>query len=75
MQVNQLADIYTLTAELGDLLATNQLGAYSDEEATSYAIHVIMENAYEDKSGPWALGAITLTGPEGNVIHTMEAKK
>ena len=49
--------------------------ASSDEEATITAIGVIMDNAYADKQGPWARGAITLTDPEGNVIQTMDAKK
>ena len=48
--------------------------ASSDEEATMTAIGVVMDNAYADKSGPWAKGAITLIDPTGNVLHTMAAK-
>ncbi len=48
--------------------------ASSDDEATMTAIGYIMDTAYADKTGPWAKGAITLADPEGNVIHTMDAK-
>lgn len=66
---------YTLTAELDTTIAEVLLSAESDDEATMDAIGVIMDNAYTDKNGVWAKGAITLTDPAGNVIHTMEAKQ
>jgi hypothetical protein len=65
---------YRLEAVLGTVVATAILGADSDEDATMDAIGVILDNAYADKKGPWAKGAITLTNPNGEVIHTMDAK-
>jgi hypothetical protein len=66
--------MYRLEAELGTTIAEVILDAVSDEEATMDAIGVIMDNAYSDKQGVWAKGAITLIDPNGNVIHTMSAK-
>jgi hypothetical protein len=66
--------MYILEAELGTTIAEVILDAESDEEATMDAIGVIMDNAYSDKQGVWAKGAITLTNPAGKVIHTMDAK-
>ncbi len=67
--------MYQLTATLGsgrDVAYVFE--ASSDEEATMAAVGVVMDNAYADKSGPWAKGAITLIDPTGNVLHTMAAK-
>ena len=66
--------MYQLTAMLNSKGEDYLFEASSDDAATMDAIGVIMDNAYADKTGPWALGAITLTDPEGNVIHTMAAK-
>jgi len=65
---------YRLEANLGTTIAEVILSAENDEEATMDAIGVIMDNAYADKQGVWAKGAITLIDPDGNVIHTMDAK-
>jgi hypothetical protein len=67
--------MYQLTATLD----SNNDEAYlftadSDDEATMTAIGYIMDTAYADKNGPWAKGAIALTEPNGNVIHTTSAK-
>lgn len=65
---------YTLEAVLDTTIAEVILDATSDEEAVMDAIGVIMDNAYADKSGPWALGEITLTDPAGNILQSMAAK-
>ena len=67
--------MYQLTARID----SNNDQAYlfeasSDDEATITAVNYIMDTAYSDKKGPWAKGAITLTDPNGNVIHSMAAK-
>ena len=66
--------MYRLEAVLDDRIETIHIRAGFDDEATMEAIHAIMDEAYEDKTGPWAKGAITLTDPDGNVLHTMDAK-
>jgi hypothetical protein len=66
--------MYRLEAALDTTIAEVILDAESDDEATMDAIGVIMDNAYADKQGVWAKGAITLIDPNGNVIHTMAAK-
>jgi hypothetical protein len=66
--------MYRLEAALDTTIAEVILTADNDEDATMDAIGVIMDNAYSDKEGPWAVGAITLIDPNGNVIHTMAAK-
>lgn len=66
--------MYRLEAVLDDRIETIRIRARFDDEATMEAIHAIMDEAYEDKTGPWAKGAITLTDPDGNVLHTMDAK-
>jgi hypothetical protein len=66
--------MYRLEAALDTTIAEVILDAESDEEATMDAIGVIMDNAYADKQGVWAKGAITLIAPSGNIIHTMAAK-
>ena len=65
---------YTLEAVLDTTITEVILDATSDEEAVMDAIGVIMDNAYADKSGPWALGKITLTDPSGNILQSMAAK-
>lgn len=66
--------MYRLEATLDTTIAEVILDAVSDDEATMDAIGVIMDNAYADKNGPWAKGAISLIDPNGNVIHTMDPK-
>ena len=67
--------MYQLTATLDSNTDEAYLfEALSDDEATMTAIGYIMDMAYADKGGPWAKGAITLTDPDGNVLHTMGAK-
>jgi len=46
----------------------------SNDEATIEAVNIIMDNAFKNNQGPWALGAITLTTLDGQVLHTMKAK-
>ena len=66
---------YILTATLGSVSEQVELvGHPDDDSATMEAIFIIMDNAYEDKTGPWALGSITLADTAGNVIQTMAAK-
>jgi hypothetical protein len=65
---------YKLNATLGKPIAQVILNEDSDKDATMSAFFIIMDKAYADKSGPWAMGAITLTDPAGNIIHTMAAK-
>ncbi len=66
--------MYKLEAVLGDRVETIHLKSFEDSEAIGDAIHVILDEAYEDKTGPWAMGAITLTSPDGEIIQTMDAK-
>ena len=66
--------MYRLEAALDTTIAEVILDAESDDEAIMDAIGVIMDNAYSDKRGVWAKGAITLIAPNGSVIHTMAAK-
>ena len=66
--------MYQLTAEDANAKIIWRFDASSNDEATMTAIGKIMDNAYADKQGVWAKGAITLTDPDGNVIHTMDAK-
>lgn len=65
---------YTLTAELNGDTRTVKIEAFDDTSATIEAITVIMDTAYEDKEGPWAKGAIELIDPQGEILHSMEAK-
>jgi hypothetical protein len=65
---------YTLIAELPGDCRTVEFEAGSDEDATAYAVEVIMTNAYGNK-GPWATGYIELSGPGGYIVETMEAKE
>jgi hypothetical protein len=66
--------MYQITAMLNSTGEDYLFEAESDDEATMTAIGIIMDNAYADKTGPWAKGAISLIDPEGNVIHTMDPK-
>jgi hypothetical protein len=66
--------MYTLTATLGNVTKTIRIKAVLDQEALVMSTHAILDEAHEDKAGPWAKGAITLTDPDGYVIDSMEAK-
>lgn len=65
---------YKVEAALGNTIEEVILESMSDDRAVIEAIDVIMDNAYADKSGPWAIGEITLTDPAGNVLQSMAAK-
>jgi hypothetical protein len=66
---------YTLTAELGSKKKTKKFAEVSDEAASFAAIGFIMDAAYKDQSGPWALGRITLIDADGSLVREpMEAK-
>lgn len=67
--------MYRLEAVLDDRVETIHIkDTLTEDEATMEAMWAIMDEAYEDNSGPWALGAITLTDSEGNVLQSMDAK-
>lgn len=65
---------YELQATLGKEIRGATFSAYSDDEAVMEAINIIMDEAFKNKKGPWALGAISLTTVDGEVLQTMEAK-
>jgi len=46
----------------------------SNDEAIIKAVDIIMDEAFKNKQGPWAVGAIALTTLDGEVLKTMEAK-
>ena len=66
--------MYKLTAANDSDHIIHYFDASSDDQAMMEAIHTIMDKAYEDKAGPWAIGAITLTDQNGNVLQSMDAK-
>ena len=66
--------MYKLTAEDAESNVIYYFDAPSDDQAVMEAIHTILDKSYEDNSGPWALGAITLTDQNGNVLQSMDAK-
>lgn len=53
---------------------TVNLEASTDEQAMFESLAVIMDRAYEDTRGVWAIGHIQLCDPEGVVLHEMGAK-
>lgn len=65
---------YRLTAELNGKKSTVSLDT-TEDDAIFDAVNIIMDRAYADKTGPWAVGAIELIDPAGNVIQSMEAKQ
>jgi hypothetical protein len=65
---------YQLTATLDDKTVLTSFIADDDADAMMEAIYYIMDEAYNDKLGPWAKGRIELTDPNGDTINTMEAK-
>lgn len=64
---------YLLTARLGDEVESVTIDAADDGGASLDALPIIMDNAHDDQTGPWALGEITLIGPNG-LVNRMEAK-
>ena len=67
-------DRYALVAIHGSRVNGHVIMADDSLEATMEAISYIMHQAYAHKTGAWALGAIKLYGPDGSVLHEMEAK-
>lgn len=65
--------IYTLVATLGNRVQKETFSASDDMEATMNAISIIMDEAYADNRGPWAIGEITLANND-KIIHSMPAK-
>lgn len=66
---------YRLTANLGTVLVSSNFEASDDDDATFWAIGKILERAHADRTGPWALGAITLIEvPSGRLLHEMASK-
>lgn len=77
---------YHLTATLGDEIDTYDFNepdpdfgpdveAWRHLGATATAIREVMNRAYADREGPWALGKIVLTDTlTGEVMREMEAK-
>ena len=66
--------IYTLTASLGEDFRISPVFADNDTEATFTAIGEIMDKAYQNKDGIWALGNIKLLSPSGELLREMPAK-
>ena len=65
---------YQLTATLADKTVLTSITADDDASAMMQAIPYIMDEAYNDKLGPWAKGLIALRDEEGYIIETMDAK-
>lgn len=66
--------VYLLSADLDEQVEMKMLAANDAEEAMMQAIALILDYAFEDQSGPWAVGHILLTDEGGNVVAEMEAK-
>lgn len=67
-------DRYALVAIHGSRVNGHVIKADNSTEASWEAISYVMNKAKADKTGAWALGAIKLYGPDGSVLHEMEAK-
>lgn len=65
---------YLLSADLDDKVQMKMLDAESAEDAMMQAVGLILDYAFEDQTGPWAIGHILLTDNGGNVVAEMEAK-
>jgi hypothetical protein len=65
---------YQLTATLDDKTLLVSITAHDDAEAMGEAIPYIMDEAYNDKLGPWAKGLIELTNHTGDIVAEMGAK-
>ena len=66
--------VYLLSADLDEKVEMKMLDADNAEEAMMRAIGLILDYAFEDQTGPWAVGHILLTDNGGNVVAEMEAK-
>lgn len=66
--------VYLLSANLDDLTEMKLLSAEDAEQAMLEAIPMILDYAFQDQTGPWAVGHILLTDNGGNVVAEMEAK-
>jgi hypothetical protein len=66
---------YTLSAALqGKRIRRHIITAHDDASAMMEAIPYIMDKAYNDKLGPWALGFIALRDESNITVNSMEAK-
>lgn len=65
---------YLLSADLDERVEMKILDADTAEEAMMQAIGLILNYAFEDQTGPWAIGRILLKDNGGNVVAEMEAK-
>lgn len=65
---------YALVAIHGSNVNGHVIKADNSTEAAWEAISYVMDRAKADKTGAWALGEIKLYGPDGSVLHEMEAK-
>ena len=65
---------YEIHATLGSRISGVTFSASSDDQAILEAVDIIMDRAYDDKTGPWAMGAISLVNSDGEVLQSMEAK-
>lgn len=66
--------VYLLSADLDERVEMKMLAAEDAEQAMMEAITLILDYAFEDQTGPWAIGRILLTDNGGNVVAEMEAK-
>jgi hypothetical protein len=67
-------DRYVVTATLNGHTNAHIIQSPDSMTATMEAIAWIMDSAYAEKDGAWAVGAIKMYGPSGAVLHKMEAK-
>jgi len=65
---------YLLSADLDGKVEMKMLAAEDAEQAMMEAIPMILDYAFQDQTGPWAIGRILLTDNGGNVVAEMEAK-
>ncbi len=66
---------YTLTASVWNQKPlTRDFSALDDAEAMMDSIPYIMDKAFKDKKGPWAVGHIELRDQDFNLVHHMDAK-
>lgn len=66
--------VYLLSADLDELTEMKLLAAEDVEQAMMQAIPMILDFAFQDQTGPWAVGHIRLSDESGNVVAEMEAK-
>ena len=66
--------VYLLSADLDEKVEMKMLDAEDAEQAMLEAIPLILDYAFQDQTGPWAVGHILLTDNGGNVVAEMDAK-